>query len=118
MITGKNPVLPFLVFGEFLVFFPCEEFLVFSSVFPFFCGDFRGSVGIKDPWFFGGFSGLFPKKNKERKDRAEICDYRKKCLTKKFDNLFGGGGRLVAAPLPLTEAALGPPLRRYQGPCR
>ena len=25
--------------------------------------------------------------------------------------------RLVAAPLPLTEAALRQPLRRYQGPC-
>ena len=66
---GPNPVLPFLVFLEFLVFCPCEEFLVFSSVFPFFSRDFRGSVGIKNPCFFGGFSGLFSKKNKERKDR-------------------------------------------------
>ena len=56
------PVLPFLVFLEFLGFFPCEEFLVFSSVFPFFSRDFRGSVGITNPCFFGGFPCLFPKK--------------------------------------------------------
>ena len=58
----KNPVLPFLVFWEFLVFFPCEDFLVFLGVFPFFSRDFRGSVGIKYPCFFGGFTCLFPKK--------------------------------------------------------
>ena len=52
-----------------LFFFPCEEFLVFSSVFPFFSLDFRGSVGIKDPGFFGGFSCLFSKK-KTRKGRT------------------------------------------------
>ena len=27
--TIQNPVLPFLAFSEFLVFSPCEEFLVF-----------------------------------------------------------------------------------------
>ena len=65
------PVLPFLVFfGEFLVFFPCEEFLVFSSVFPFFSRDFRGSVGIKNPCFFGGLPCLYPKKKKARKGRT------------------------------------------------
>ena len=58
----KNPVLPFLVFLEFLVFFCCEDFLVFLSVFPFFSRDFRGSVGIKNPCFFGGFPCRFPKK--------------------------------------------------------
>ena len=63
------PVLPFLVFFEFLVFFPCEEFLVFLSVFPFFSRDFRGSVGIKNPCFLGGFPCDF-QKNKERKDRV------------------------------------------------
>ena len=56
------PVLPFLVFLEFLVFSPCEEFLVFLSVFPFFSRDFRGSAGIKNPCFFGGFPCNFPKK--------------------------------------------------------
>ena len=56
------PVLPFLVFLKFLVFSPCEEFLVFLSVFPFFSRDFRGSVGIENPCFFGGFPCLFPKK--------------------------------------------------------
>ena len=45
----RNPVLPFLVFLEFLAFFPCEEFLVFSNVFPFLSRDFRGSVGTKNP---------------------------------------------------------------------
>ena len=47
---------------EFLVFSPCEEFLVFLSVFPFFSRDFSGSVGIKNPCFLGGFPGHFPKK--------------------------------------------------------
>ena len=56
------PVLPFLVFLEFLVFFPCEEFLVFLSVFPFFSRDFGGSVGIKNPCFFWWFSLPFPRK--------------------------------------------------------
>ena len=66
-ISTKFPLLPFLVFLEFLVFFPCEEFLVFLSVFPFFSRDFRGSAGIKNPCFFGGFPGNFPKKQgKER----------------------------------------------------
>ena len=32
--------------------------------------DFRRSVGIKNPCFFGGFPCLFPKKNKEKKDRV------------------------------------------------
>ena len=32
------------------------------SVFPFFSRDFRGSAGIKNPCFFGGFPGHFPKK--------------------------------------------------------
>ena len=50
-----------LFFLEFLVFFPFEEFLVFSSVFPFFSRDFRGSVGIKNPCFFGRFPCLFSK---------------------------------------------------------
>ena len=61
----QNPVLPFLVFLKFLVFFfplrgiPCFFFWAF---FPSFSRDFRGSVGIKNPCFFGGFPCLFPKK--------------------------------------------------------
>ena len=56
-------VLPFLVFLEFLVLFCCEDFLVSLSVFPFFSRDFRGSVGIKNPFFFfWWFSLPFPKK--------------------------------------------------------
>ena len=65
------PVLPFRVFFEFLAFFPCEEFLVFLSVLPFFSRDFRGSVEIKNPCFLGGFPGHFPR-NKERKDRVVL----------------------------------------------
>ena len=57
-----GPVLPFLVFLEFLVFCPYKEFLVFLSVFPFFSRDFRGSVGIRNPCSFGGFPCHFPKK--------------------------------------------------------
>ena len=51
-----------LFFWISLFFFPCEEFLVFLSVFPFFSRDFRGSVGIKNPCFFGGFPRVFQKK--------------------------------------------------------
>ena len=55
------------------LFLPCEEFLVFSSVFPFFSRDFRGSVGIKNPCFFGGFPCLFPKKQgKEGQGKALV----------------------------------------------
>ena len=59
------PVLPFLVFLDFLVFSPCEDFLVFLSVFPFFSRDFRRSVGIKNPCFFGGFPCPFSKKTRK-----------------------------------------------------
>ena len=48
-----------------------KTFLAYLSVFPFFSRDFRGSVGIENPCFWGGFPCLFPKKNKERKDRVE-----------------------------------------------
>ena len=71
--SWKNPVLPFLVFWEFLVFFPSEEFLVFFTVFPFFSRDFRGSVGLRNPCLFWWFSlPCFLKKNKERKDRERF----------------------------------------------
>ena len=63
--SDHYPVLPFLVFLEFLVFSPSEDFLVFLSVFPFFSRDFRGSVGIKNPCFFGGFPLPFPKKTRK-----------------------------------------------------
>ena len=56
------PVLPFLAFLEFLVFSLARNSLFFSSVFPFFSRDFRGSAGLKNPCFFGGFPCLFPKK--------------------------------------------------------
>ena len=65
----------FLVFFlEFLVFLPCEAFLVFLSVVPFFSRDFRGSIGIKNPCFFGGFSLPFPKKQgKEGQGPCTVC---------------------------------------------
>ena len=64
-IFQPSPSFPFLL-GKFLFFFfPC---LVFLSVCPFFSGDFRGSVGIKHPFFWGGFSCLFPQK--QRKGRT------------------------------------------------
>ena len=79
--VGIFPFLPFLAFLEFLVFFPCEEFLVFSSVFPFFSKDFRGSVGINESLFFGWFSLPVSKKRKGRtglvhRDGAIPCDLR------------------------------------------
>ena len=66
-----NPVLPFLVFLEFLVFFPLRGFPFFLSDFAFFSRHVRGSVEIKIPCFFDRFPGLFPK-NKERKDREGV----------------------------------------------
>ena len=67
----------FLVFFEFLVFFfCCEDFLVFLSVFPFFSRDFRGSVGIKNPCFFGGFPCRLPKKQgKEGQGRRNFSSF-------------------------------------------
>ena len=67
-----DPVLPFLAFLEFLDFFPCEEFLVFLSVFPFFSRDFGGAVGIKILVFWVVFLAFF-QKSKERKDRGNPC---------------------------------------------
>ena len=57
------PVLPFLVFLEFLGFFLLRGFSsFFLSVFPFLSRDFKGSVGIKNPCFIGGFPWRSPKK--------------------------------------------------------
>ena len=56
------PDLPFLAFFEFLAFFSYKEFLACLSVFPFFPKDFRGSLGKKNPCFFGGFDCFLPKK--------------------------------------------------------
>ena len=58
--SDPYPVLPFLVFLEF----------VFLSVFPSFPRDFRASIRIKNPCSLGGFPCLFPKKNKERKGKV------------------------------------------------
>ena len=40
-------------------FFPLRGIPCFFERFPFFSRDFRGSVGIKNPCFFGGFPCLF-----------------------------------------------------------
>ena len=69
----RFPVLPFLVFFEFLVFFPCEEFLVFLSVFPFFSRDFGGSVGMKNHCFFWWFSLPFSKKSRKGRTGFTLC---------------------------------------------
>ena len=62
LLGSFRPDLPFLAFLEFLAFFLSKEFLAFFSVFPFFPRDFRGSLGIKNPCFLGGFPCRFPKK--------------------------------------------------------
>ena len=65
------PVLPFLVSLKFLVFFAlARNSLFFSSFFPFFSRDLRGSVGIKQSLFFWWFSLAFSKKT--RKGRTGI----------------------------------------------
>ena len=68
----------FPCFLEFLVFSPSEDFLVFLSVFPFFSRDFRGSVGIKNPCFFGGFPCLFKKKTRKGRTGFGTQGYRVK----------------------------------------
>ena len=55
------PDLPFLAFLEFLAFSLVRNSLLLS-VFPFFPKDFRGSLGKKNPCFFGGFPCFLPKK--------------------------------------------------------
>ena len=46
-LGGKAlPCPSFPCFFEIPCFSPCEEFLVFLSVFPFFSKDFRASTGI------------------------------------------------------------------------
>ena len=57
-----------LFFWNSLFFFPCEDFLVFLSIFAVFSRDFRGLAGIKNPCFLVVFLAVF-QKNKERKDR-------------------------------------------------
>ena len=57
-----NPVLPLLVFWEFLVFSPCEEFLGFFLCFSLLFQGFQGFGTDKNPCFFDGFPCLFLKK--------------------------------------------------------
>ena len=68
---GKCPVLPFLVFLEFLVFFCLARIsLFFLSVFPFVSRDFRSSAGIKNPCFFVVFLAVFPKKKQGKEGQG------------------------------------------------
>ena len=62
--SAQYPVLPFLLFLEFLVFFPCEEFLVFWVFFPSFPG-ILGFGGNKTSSFFWLFSLPFCKKTRK-----------------------------------------------------
>ena len=55
------PVLPFLGFFGIPCFSPTRISLFFER-FPFFSRDFRGSVAIENPCFFGGFPCLFQEK--------------------------------------------------------
>ena len=57
-LLNKERTLSFLSlsFWISLFFSPCEDVRVFSSIFPFFSRDFRGSVGIKKSLFFWWFS--------------------------------------------------------------
>ena len=70
--SNRSTPLSFLslFFLQFLVFSPCEEFLVFLSVFSFFSRNFRGSVGIKNPCFFLVVFLAFFQKKKTRKGRT------------------------------------------------
>ena len=69
---NKEPCPSFPCFFGIPCFFSLRGFPCSFDRFPFFSRDFRGSVGIKNPCFFGGFPCLFPKKNKERKDREVL----------------------------------------------
>ena len=67
---SPDPDLPFLAFLEFLALFLSKEFLAFFSVSPFFLRDFRGSLGMKNPWFCVVFLAVF-QKSKERTIRGD-----------------------------------------------
>ena len=75
VVIRQFPVLPFLVFLlEFLVFFPpARNSFFFSSVFPFFSRDFRGSAGIKNPCSLRWFSVPFSNKKQGKEDHKAIA---------------------------------------------
>ena len=54
---------------EFLFVSPCEDFLAFGGVFPFFSRDFLGFGRDKNSYFLVVFLPFFQKKSKERKPR-------------------------------------------------
>ena len=62
LLFGNYPVLPFLVFLDFLVFSPCEEFLGFLTVFPLFPGILGARWGWKILVFWVVFLAVFHKK--------------------------------------------------------
>ena len=59
-----------LFFWNSLFFSPARNSLFFLIVFLSFSRDFRGSVGIKNPCFFGGFLCLFPKKKQGKEGQG------------------------------------------------
>ena len=55
-MTRYKPCLSVsFVLGGIPCFFPCEEFLAFLSVFPFFSREFRGSLEVEEPCFLRWF---------------------------------------------------------------
>ena len=114
-VEMHNPVLPFLGLLELLVFSPCEDFLVFLTVFPFFSRHFRGSVGIKNPcFFFGGFPCLFLK-NKERKDREGVSIPSVAAtlsIVRASRSACGNRSERLQPPLPRVRSGLGKPNQR------
>ena len=64
-ISYPLPCPSSLCFFRIPCFVPCKVFLVFLSVFPFFSRGLRGSLGIKNPCFSGGFLASFQKQGKE-----------------------------------------------------
>ena len=67
--SGQKPCPSFpCFFVEFLGFFSLATISLFFERFSLLSRDFGGSVGTKNPCFFGGFPCCFPKK-KEKKDR-------------------------------------------------
>ena len=59
-------------------FFPCEKFLVFLSVFPFFSRDFRGSVGTKNPCFLLVFFRAFFQKKEGKEGQGSAFGFGEK----------------------------------------
>ena len=79
VFRGKNPVLPFLVIVDFLVFSFARSSLFFYLFLPSFCKDLGGSeVGLKNPCFAGYLSLLNAKKTENKFGVLVRCPFRGK----------------------------------------